>query len=135
MSDYVTERRARSASTLLLLGGLAALLALLTLAVDLHPGFSLVAVLCALPTLYDIGRDHRAGLTLTDRSLSWFSGSRRAELPLDQIARVRMNTSLDFASRVTVETRDGGRLRIPREAYLSASALEAELRARGIKVA
>ena len=90
--------------------------------------------LFTLPALYDLAVNPAAGLTLTHDTLSWHSGRRHAQVTLDEIDNLRLDTRLDFSVRASVVLRTGRKIRLPFEATPPHRAFETALEARGIKV-
>ena len=94
----------------------------------------LLLALPTLPALWELIIPREAGLEIADGALSWYSGRRRAEVRLDEIDHIRMDTRWDFSVRVRVMLQHGKRLQLPHESLPPHRQLEAELTARGIKV-
>ena len=117
---------------------IAALLALLTGLAALRIAFAaslwILAPLglAALPLLHDILLNPHAFFRLDDIALSWRAGRREGHVPLDRIARARMDTGWDFSVRVTFELTGSGRAILPPDCTPPHRALEAALLDRGI---
>lgn len=92
----------------------------------------LVALL-TLPAVWELFVNPAAGLDLTDRELSWFTGRRRAHLARGEIERVRLDTRLDFSVRATAVLTTGRKVRLPYECTPPHRILEAALNAHGIR--
>lgn len=91
-------------------------------------------ILPALPAVYELGRNPRAGLALRGAEMSWFTGSRSGQVPHSDIDRIRMDTRWDFSVRVTVQLRSGKKIRLPDECLPPHRDLETVLQDRGIPV-
>ncbi|MFC6638555.1 hypothetical protein GV827_01505 [Sulfitobacter sp. JBTF-M27] len=85
-----------------------------------------------LPALWDLYRNPPSGLTLTDQEIRWFTGKRTAQVALEEIERVRLDTRLDFSVRVTLVLQTGAKIRLPFEATPPHQALEDALNAHGL---
>ena len=94
----------------------------------------LLLLLPALPALYELGRNPRAGLTLNAASLGWFSGERAAQVSVAEIDRVRMDTRWDFSVRVTLLLLDGKKVQLPHESLPPHREFEQALEQSGIRV-
>ncbi|MEP3637918.1 MAG: hypothetical protein ABJN14_11725 [Paracoccaceae bacterium] len=96
----------------------------------------LVAVfaLFTLPALYDLLANPKAGMRFGRDTVRWFSGSRDAELPWDQVDRVRLDTRLDLSVRACFILITGRKVRVPFEATPPHEQFESALVARGVKV-
>ncbi|MEP5730162.1 MAG: hypothetical protein ABJL67_12420 [Sulfitobacter sp.] len=109
--------------------------ALLGLWLGLEASFWIVLFLglFTLPACWDLITDRPSGLSLTDTTLSWFSGKRRADVSLDDIDHVQMNTRLDFSVKVTLVFKTGAKIHLPYEATPPDQALETAFTSLGIK--
>lgn len=87
-----------------------------------------------LPALWDLISNPPSGLALDEDRITWFSGKRHAEVALDEIELVRLDTRLDFSVKVTLILKTGAKIRIPFEATPPHVDLENALTARGITV-
>lgn len=103
------------------------------LGLEAHPLIVAFLALFTLPACWDVVTDPPSGLTLSDTTLAWHSGKRHAEVALNEIDHVAMNTRLDFSVKVTLVLNTGGKVRLPFEATPPDQALETALTARGIK--
>jgi hypothetical protein len=128
--DYVFHRRHRSLTNLILLPLLWLVLLAAWVLLDAAPLLIGILAACTAPLLWDLIRNPPAGLTLTQTHLAWHSGTRTAEIAIREIARVRLDTRLDFSVRATVVLKSGRALRIPFEAtprhHLFETALNAQ---------
>ena len=129
---YRYEKQARTQRTLAILGAWWAMLAVLYFGLGAHPGIVAVLLLFSLPAVYDYGANATATLELTDRDIRWSSGRRSGAMPRAQIKRVRLDTRLDLSVRMTLETHQGGKLRLPYECVPKLKSLEAGLRSADI---
>ena len=126
---FVRQGRSRTTLWILLLVYSGLLAAILWLDAALW-----IAVLLALPTLpalWDLWKDPQSGLELTDQSLDWWSGSRRAAVALDEVDHFRFDTRFDFSVRVTLVPKEGRKIRLPQESSPPHRVFEAELLKRG----
>ena len=126
------ERSAREPRALALLGAAGVVLAFLVLVVEAAWWITGGLALLALPAVIDALRDTRARMVMDGRTLSWASGRRGQEVPLERVAEVRLATTLDFSQRASLRLDTGERLRIPPECLPPGRALDAALAARGI---
>lgn len=94
----------------------------------------LLIALFTLPAVIDILRNPVSGLQLSADALSWYSGRRSAEVALNEIEHVRLDTRLDFSVRASVVLQTGRRIRLPFESTPPHQAFEDALVARDIKV-
>ena len=109
-------------------------IALLWLALDASRAIVLLAYAATLPLLVDLLRNSKAGVSLSDTTLRWYSGRKTAEVALAQIACARLDTRLDLSVKLTLILTDGRKLRLPLEAIPPADMFEDALKARGLRV-
>jgi len=126
------RRQARSRSALLMLPMIWAALAAAWLWLDASGWLIGLIALFTLPALWEVITNPVAGVRLDTAQLNWFTGKRNAEIALEQIDHMRLDTRLDMSVRATAVLRSGRRIKLPYEATPPHRAFEAELIARGI---
>lgn len=89
--------------------------------------------LASLPAAVDFAAGRRAGLTLDDSHLRWWSGRTTGEVPLTRLERVRFETRLDLSIRVRLVLEGGRRLALPPDSLPPHPRLQEALDARGIR--
>lgn len=109
-------------------------IALIALRMGLDASFWLLGpiALATLPAIVDLVRDPKVRVTLDDNTLTWQAGRRDGHVPLDYIACARFDTLWDFSVRVTLETTDGRRLKLPPDCTPPHRVFESELRQRDV---
>ncbi|GAB5436520.1 hypothetical protein [Falsiruegeria mediterranea] len=131
---YSFERHQRQPRTVTILiavyAGLIALIILFNAAWWIMAGLALFT----LPTLWDLVNDAKAGLTLDNQALSWFSGRHSAEVRLDEIYYLRFDTRWDFSVRVTIYLTSDKRVRLPYDSLPPHRVFEDVLQAHGLRV-
>ncbi len=132
--DLVFERRSRSQRMLLILVAVYGGLIALVVTVDAAGWLMALLALPTLPALYDVLKDTRAGLRLSQERLDWYTGKRQGALYLNEIEHMRFDTRWDFSIRVTAYLIGDKKLRLPYEAIPPHRAFEAALTARGVAV-
>ncbi|MFK7763740.1 MAG: hypothetical protein AB8B62_10785 [Roseobacter sp.] len=86
-----------------------------------------------LPALWDLLKNPQSGLAFTPDALTWFSGRRAGCIQWDEIARVQLDTRLDFSVRASAVLHTGRKIRLPYECTPPHQIFEAALNARGIR--
>jgi len=127
-------RSGRSPRALLAVGGTWTLLVLAWAWLDAVWWLMALIALATLPALWDILRDTRAGLTISDTALTWYSGRREGQIALAEIAHMRFDTRWDFSVRVTAVLHGNKLVRLPHESVPPHRVLESQLTARGLNV-
>lgn len=90
--------------------------------------------LTTLPALWDIVQNTRAGLTLDQHRIRWFTGSRKAEVDLADIDHVRLDTRWDLSVRVSLVLKTDKRIRLPDESTPPHKEFELVLQQTGLRV-
>ncbi len=126
------RRRGRSRAALLTVG--LVWLVLLAAIVLLDAAWWLVAIIgfFSLPAIWELISNPEAGLDLDDSTVRWFSGRREAQMALSEIAKLRLDTRLDFSVRATLVPHEGHKIRLPYECTPPHEALEQAFADRGI---
>lgn len=131
-APYTYARSARNWATLLAVLGVWLAACVAYLVFDAALWIVGVVLLFTLPGIWDLWTGNRAGATLGQQALAWYSGRRHAEVPLDEIDHVRLVTRLDMSVRAVVVLHTGRKLRLPPEATPPHKAFEAALGAHGV---
>ena len=132
LTPYHFQRQGRSKGLALALALWLAALGLGWIILQLSP---LVTALLALPTLpgfWELWRNPASGLSVSKDQISWFSGHRRASVPLSEIAMLRLDRRWDFCFRATLILHSGAKIRLPQPALPPVQLLEDALNDRGI---
>ena len=131
--DFRFQRRGRSARAALALGLTWAVLLMAVVLIDAAVWLMALIALCTLPALWDYLRNPAAGVVLGEDALHWYSGKRKAELPLSEIDHIRMDTRWDFSVRVSAVLTNGKRVRLPYESLPPHRNFERALRDHGLR--
>lgn len=128
------QRNSRSLTTLLVV--LAIWATLLAAWIWLDAALWIIAPIgfFTLPAVYDLTANPSAGTTLNPQTLGWHAGHANAEVALDQIAHIRLDTRLDMSVRATVALKTGRKIRLPFESTPPHRAFETALKDAGLKV-
>lgn len=133
MSEAFTyQRQGRDRRTALVVLAIWTALVMAWALIDMAWWLVLFLAAFTLPALWDHYANPLSGLILGDGRIAWFSGKRRADVALDEVDHVRLDTRLDFSVRATLVLKSGGKVRLPFEATPPHEAFEEALNARGI---
>lgn len=127
---YRFERRARSASTLLMLAAIWAVLLGLWFALNMAWWIGVLLGALTLPALWDVIRDARATLEIWPGRIVWtaaFSSGDRSD-----VEHVRLNRRLDGSMKVLLVHVGGATTRLPPDIAPPADKLENALKDAGI---
>ena len=119
---------------LLMVGVALLFLFVLIFGVGAHPVIIALFAIFTAPAIWDVLRDARSWLEISDQHIAWGVGSRTGSVRLDAIKEVRTKTSLDFAQRATILEASGAKHRIPMPCLPRNRQLDTELEARGVVV-
>lgn len=127
------RRTGRNRATLLsVLSIWAALVAAIVL-VDAAVWLMGIIALVTVPAVWDLVANPPAGLDLTTKELTWFSGRRTGQLARGEIERIRFDTRLDFSVRATAVLTTGRKIRLPFECTPPHQTFEKALKSHGIR--
>lgn len=130
---FCFRRTGRNSATLLTV--LVIWAALIAAVVLVDAALWLMGILAAatLPAIWELVTNPSAGLDLTLKDLTWFTGRRQGHLARGEIERMRFDTRLDFSVRATVVLTTGRKVRLPFECTPPHQAFEAALKSHGIR--
>ncbi|MEQ6248397.1 hypothetical protein ABMC89_05855 [Sulfitobacter sp. HNIBRBA3233] len=96
----------------------------------------IVALLGAftIPAMNDLVVNPRAEFGLTDSHINWQTPRSEAEIALEGVDHLRLDTRLDFSVRLSVVLTSGRKLRVPVPATPPADRIEAAATEAGLKV-
>lgn len=126
------QRQGRSLALMLLLAAWILGLILMWLVLGVLPWILILLALPIFPALWDLWRNPMSGLTLDQQTMCWFVGPRKVELPLQDLAQLRLDRRWDFSFRATLILQDGRNIRLPQSAMPPADDLEHALTARAV---
>lgn len=129
---FTYQRQGRDRRTALVVIGIWTVLVSAWALIDMAWWLVLLLAAFTLPALWDHYANPLSGLVLDDNRIAWFSGKRRADVALEEIDHVRLDTRLDFSVRATLVLRTGAKIRLPFEATPPHEAFEEALKTRGI---
>ncbi len=109
-------------------------LLVLVFGIRAHPAIIAIFVVLTAPAVWDVWRDARSWLEVSDTHIAWAMGARTGSMQLDTIAEVRTTTSLDFAQRAIIIDNSGLKHRIPMPCLPRNRQLDEALEARGVLV-
>ncbi len=131
---YRFEKRARRPMGLAMVGVAILFLLVLVFGIRAHPAIVAIFVLLTAPAVWDVWRDAKSWLEVSETHIAWGVGARTGSVPLDAIEEVRTRTSLDFAQRATIVETRGVKHRIPMPCLPGNRHLDTALEARGVLV-
>ena len=134
MTPFRFTRHNRTPRTILIL--ICVYAALVALLVLLDAAWWLVGLLglTTLPALWDVAHGTRAGVSVDQNGVQWFSGKREAEVPMADLDFIRFDTRWDLSVRTSLVLKSGKRIRLPDEATPPHREFETALQQAGLRV-
>ena len=129
---YHFARPARRPGAFVIVGVAIGLIVLFIYVIDAHYLIVTITALAVAPAIWDIWKGAVTTLSITGEAIAWESGPRTGSVPLDEIDRAVLATTLDFSQRATLHLRNGQRVRIPPECLPGGRILDAQFEQRGI---
>lgn len=110
---YKFEKRPRTKVSVSMVVGYLVILGLIKLTFQLADVLLALAILIAIPAIYELARNTTSTLTLSKDMLRWTTGRQTGEIAFHTIKRVRFDTRLDLSIKTTVILNTGRKIRIP----------------------
>ena len=90
------ENSIRSFKSFILLICYAGLILTLKFLIAAHNFVIIFLVLIVLPVAFDIGRNKKSGIKISNKEITWFSGKFTGQIYLSDISSVEFKKRLDF---------------------------------------
>ena len=130
--DY--ENSARSFKSLLILICYFSFISILNYLISAHIFVIIFLVLIVLPLAFDIGRNKKSGIKISNKEIVWFSGNFKGQIYLSDISSVELKKRLDLSYIVRLVDQNNNRIVLPAEALPKINILKETLRLYGISV-
>ena len=72
-------------------------------------------VLIGLPLAFDLGRNKKSDIKISDKKIIWFSGNFKSEIYLSDISSVELKKRLDLSHLVRLVDQNNNRIVLPQE--------------------
>ena len=128
------ENSARSPQSLMLLICYFSLILTLKYLIAAHNFVIIFLVLIISPLAFDIGRNKKSGIKISNKEITWFSGKFTGQIYLSDISSVEFKKRLDLSYRIRLVDQNNNKIVLPAEALPRMSILKETLRLCGIKV-
>ncbi|MGR3504061.1 hypothetical protein [Pseudaestuariivita sp.] len=133
-APFTFARPARTQRNAVIVLGVVFVLLMLRVLLDAAWGFLILGALLVLPAVWDMALNRVATLELDASTLRWNAAGQRGTVPLDEIKKVILDTRLDLSVRMSVDTTDGARFRLPSECVPQKDVIGAACEAQGLRV-
>ena len=128
------ENSARSFKSLLILIFYFSFILILNYLVSAHIFVIIFLVLIVLPLAFDIGRNKKSGIKISNKEIIWFSGNFKDQIYLSDISCVEFKKRLDLSYRIRLVDQNNNKILLPAEALPRINTLEQTLKLYGIRV-
>ena len=128
------ENSARSFKSFILLICYIGLILTLKYLIAVHNFFIIFLVLIVLPLAFDIGRNKKSGIKISNKEITWFSGKFKGQIYLSDISIVEFKKRLDFSYRTRLVDQNNNKIVLPAEALPRINIFIETLKLYGIKV-
>ena len=110
------ENSARSLKSVILLICYLIFVFILHFVFTVHNLIIIGLILTVLPLAFDIGRNKKSGLKISNKELIWFSGNFKGQIFLSDISNVEFKKRLDLSHRIRVIDKNNNKTLLPAEA-------------------
>ena len=130
--DY--ENSAQSFKSLLILICYFSFISILNYLISAHIFVIIFLVLIVLPLAFDIGRNKKSGIKISNKEIIWFSGNFKGQIYLSDISCVEFKKRLDLSYRIRLVDQNNNKILLPAEALPRINTLKQALKLYGIRV-
>ena len=128
------ENSARSFKSFVLLICYAGLILTLKFLIAAHNFVIIFLVLIVLPLAFDIGRNKKSGIKISNKEITWFSGKFKGQIYLSDIYYVEFKKRLDLSHQIRLVDRNNNKILLPVEALPKINILKETLRLHTITI-
>ena len=87
-----------------------------------------------MPLAFDIGRNKKSGIKISNKEINWFSGKFKGQIYLSDISSVEFKKMLDLSYRTRLVDQNNNKTVLPAEALPRINIFIETLKLYGIKV-
>ena len=128
------ENSARSFKSFILLICYFGLILTLKYLIAAHNFVIIFLVLIILPLAFDIGRNKKSGIKISNKEITWFSGKFKGQIYLSDISSVEFKKRLDLFYKTRPVDQNNNKFVLPTEALPRINIFIESLKLYGIKV-
>ena len=128
------KNSARSLKSLILLICYFGLILTLKYLIAAHNFVIIFLVLIVLPLAFDIGRNKKSGIKISNKEITWFSGKFKGQINLSDISSVEFKKRLDLSYRIRLVDQNNNKILLPAEALPKINILKETLKLHSIKI-
>ena len=128
------KNSARSLKSLILLICYFSLILTLKYLIAAHNLVIIFLVLIVLPLAFDIGRNKKSGIKISNKEITWFSGKFKGQIYLSDISYIEFKKRLDLSYRTELVDQNKNKILLPSEALPKINILKETLKLHGIRI-
>ena len=128
------ENSARSLKSLILLICYFSLILTFKYLIAAHNFVIIFLVLIVLPLAFDIGRNKKSGIKISNKEITWFSGKFKGQIYLSDIYYIEFKKRLDLSYRTELVDQNKNKILLPSEALPKINILKETLKLHGIRI-
>jgi len=128
------ENSARSFKSLMLLICYFFIILSLKYLFTAHNFVIIFLVLIVLPLAFDVGRNKKSGIKITNKEIIWFSGKFKGQIYLSDIYYVEFKKRLDLSHQISLVDRDNNKILLPVEALPKINILKETLKLHSVTI-
>ena len=128
------ENSARSFKSFILLICYDGLILTLKYLIAAHNFVIIFLVLIVLPLAFDIGRNKKSGIKISNKEITWFSGKFKGQIYLSDISYIEFKKRLDLSYRTELVDQNKNKILLPSEALPKINILKETLKLHGIRI-
>ena len=91
-------------------------------------------VLIVLPLAFDVGRNKKSGIKITNKEITWFSGKFKGQIYLSDILYVEFKKRLDLSYQIRLVDRNNNKILLPVEALPKINILKETLKLHSVTI-
>ena len=128
------ENSARSLKSLILLICYFSIILTLKYLISAHNFILIFLVLIVLPLAFDIGKNKKSGIKISNKEITWFSGKFKGQIYLSDIFYVEFKKRLDLSHKIRLANRNNNKILLPVEALPKINILKETLKLHTITI-
>ena len=128
------ENSARSFKSLIILFCYFSFILILNYLIAAHIFVIIFLFLIVLPLAFDIGRNKKSGIKISNTEITWFSGNFKGQIYLSDISSVEFKNKLDLSYQIRLVDQNNNTILLPAEALPRINVLEKALKLYGVRV-
>ena len=128
------ENSARSFKSVILLACYVFVILSLKYLFTAHNFVIIFLVLIVLPLAFDVGRNKKSGIKITNKEIIWFSGKFKGQIYLSDILYVEFKKRLDLSHQIRLVDQNNNKILLPVEALPKINILKETLKLHSVTI-